>query len=154
MDIRLRTGKGITLLNKALKGITMPTASKALTEDLCRSNILIRTKIFEAAMQATVVITLKIRIADSLGQVLLLQIRTMLLRPPGGEGDTSKIFNGLQAMQVLTIGAAANIASNPLQGICRPLLIRNQPQVNQTTTMTIRFDLRKIYRLRTRAKKT
>ena len=153
MDIRLHTGKGITLLNKALKGITMPTASKALTEDLCRSNILIRTQIFEAAMQATVVITLKIRIADSLGQVLL-QIRTMLLRPPGGEGDTSRIFNGLQAMQVLTIGAAANIASNPLQGICRPLLIRNQPQVNQTTTTTIHFDLRKIYRLRTRAKKT
>ena len=153
MDIHLHTAKGVTRLNRALKGITTPTASKVLTVDLSKSNMVITTNLFEAVTQAIVVTTHKIRIADSLARVPLLQTRTMLPLPPGEEGDTSKIFSGLQEMQVLTVEAVVNIISNPLQGICRPLLIHNPPQVNRAMT-TIRFDLRKTCRLRTRARKT
>lgn len=153
MDIHLHTGKGAIPLNKVLKGIITPTASKVLTVDLSKCNMLIKTSLFEAAMQVIVEITLKIRTADSLARGPLLQTRTMLLLLPGGEGDTSKTFSGLQAMQALKVGVMVLTISNPLQGICRPLLIHNQPQVNRAMT-TIHFDLRKTYRLRIRAKRT
>lgn len=155
MDIHLHIGKGTIPLNKVLKGTTTPTASKVLTVDLSKSNIPIRTSLFVAAMamQATGEITLKIQIADSLARVRLLQTRTILLLPLGGEEDISRIFNGLPVMQVLKVGVVVSTISSPLQGICRPLLTRNQPQVNQAMTI-IRSDLQRTYRLKIRVKRT
>lgn len=153
MDIHLHTGKGVTPLNKVLRGTITPTASKVLTVDLNKSSIPIRTSLFVVAMQAIVETTIKIQIADSPARVPLLQTRTMFPLPRGGEGDISKIFNGLQAIQVPKVGVVVSTISTPLQGICRPLLIRNQPQVN-LAMMIIHFDLRRTYRLRIRVKRT
>lgn len=105
-------------------------ASKALMVGHSNSNMLIKTSLLEAAMQAIVVTMVKMQIADSLARVPLLQTLTTHPLPPEGEGDISKIFSGLQAMPALTVGAVVNIISNLHQGTCRPLLIRNQPQVN------------------------
>ena len=56
MDIHLHIGKTVTLLNKVLRGNTSQMASKVLTVDLSKFNILTRTRIFEVAMQAIVLI--------------------------------------------------------------------------------------------------
>ena len=150
MDIHLHTGKAVTPLNKVLKGITSPMASRVPMVDLSRPNILFRTRTFEVAMQATVATTPRMQIADSLARGLL-QIQTLLPLPLGAEVGTSKIFSGLQAMQVLTAGVVVNIISNPLRGTSLP--IRRQPRFHQATT-TIPSDLRRICRLRTRVRKT
>ena len=152
MVIRLHTGKAVTLLSKVLKGTTLPTASRVLMVDLSRFNIRTRTRIFEAVMLAIVPTILRIQIVDSPAPGPLPQTPIILPLLPGEEVGTSKIFSGLQAMQALRVGVVVNIISNPLRGICRPPLIRKQLQVNRTTT-TIHFDLRRIYRLRIRAKK-
>ena len=153
MVIRLRTGKGAIPLNKALKDIITRTASKVLLVDLSKSNMLTRIRLSEAVMQAIVATTLKIQIADFLVQLLLLRTRILPPPPHGEEGVTSRTFNGLQEMQVLTVEAVVNIVSNPLQAICKLLHIRSKLQVKRMM-MTTHSDLPKTYKLRIRAKKT
>ena len=153
MATRLRTGKGAIPLNKALKGIITRTASKVLLVDLSKSNTLTRIRLSEVEMQAIVATTLKIQIADFLVQLLLLRTRILLPPQHGEEGVTSRTFNGLQEMQVLTVEAVVNLVSNPLQAICKLLHIRSKLQVKRMM-MTTHSDLPKTYKLRIRAKKT
>ena len=127
MDIRLHSGKAVTHLSRAPKGITTLTASKVLMVDLSRTNILIRTTIFEVEMQVIVETTVRTQTADSLALGDRLRIQILLPPRPGGEEGTSKIFSGLRVMQVLKIGAAVSIISNHLRGIYRVLPIRKQP---------------------------
>ena len=153
MVTRLRTGKGVIPLNKALKGITTRTASKVLLEDLSKFNMLSRIRLSEVETQAIVVTTLKTQIADFLVQLPLLRTRILPPLPHGEEGVTSRTFSGPQEVQVLTVEAVVNIVSNLLQGICRLLPIRSKPQVKRMM-MTTHSDLPKTYKLRIRAKKT
>lgn len=152
MDIHLHIGKAATPPNRAPKGLTTPTVSIALMVDLSKVNIHSRARIFEVAMRAIVVTTIKIQIADSPARGPL-QTRIMLPLPPGGEEATSKTFSGLRAMQVLTVEAVVNTVSSLHQGICNPPLTRNQPRINRAKTIIL-FDLQRIYKLKIRARKT
>ena len=98
MDIRLHSGKAVTHLSRALKGITTLTASKVLMVDLSKTNILIRTTIFEVEMRVIVVTTGRTQTADSLALEDRLRIRISLPPRPEGEEGTSKIFNGPRVM--------------------------------------------------------
>lgn len=60
MGIRPHFGRAvIPPNNKALKGITTPTANKVLMADPSNHNILTRIKIFEVEIQAIAVTTLR-----------------------------------------------------------------------------------------------